>query len=336
MIRVGLCGFGGLGRVHANTLSRLDDVRVVAVCDQRAEQLAAQEVTTNLPGKAARFDIRTAATYTDFGTMLRKEQLDAVVTALPTNLHADYAIRAMKAGCHVFSEKPMALTVAECDRMLRARDRYKRELMIGQCLRFWPEYEALAEAVRSGAHGRLLSLSMERIGGYSQWSADNWFNDAKRSGSAILDLHLHDVDWALHALGRPASIFAAGRVGRTGGIDDVTAVWQYTDGPVVTMRGSWMHAAFTMNFRALFERSALEYGIPPQPALRRLDPDTGKAETVSVAPENGYAREMRYFLDCVAGTQSNTRCPAESTRDSVAMVYTEHRAIKTGRAIRPS
>lgn len=334
MMRIGLCGFGGLGHVHANALCRLSDVRVVAVCDVHPERLTATEVATNLPGQPARFDIRSAATYTDFRELLKRERPDVVVSALPTDIHADYAILALKAGCHVFSEKPMALTTAQCDRMIRARDRYRRELMIGQCLRFWPEYETLLKAVHSGEHGRLISLSMERIGGYGKWGADDWFNDHHRSGGAILDLHLHDVDWALHALGRPASVFAAGRVGETGGIDDVTAVWTYAEGPVVTMRGSWMHRKFSMNFRALFERGVLEFGIPPNGALRQLKDEGETVLSFDGAGEDGYGREMRYFLDCAAGRQTNTRCTAESTRDSVRMVYAEHRSIRTGRSVR--
>jgi predicted dehydrogenase len=334
MLRIGLCGFGGLGHVHANALCGFPDVQIVAVCDLHPEQLTAAEVVTNLPGQPTRFDIRSAATYTDFRQLLKRERPDVIVSALPTDIHADYAILAMKAGCHVFSEKPMALTTAQCDRMIRARDRHRRELMIGQCLRFWPEYEGLLKAVRSGEHGRLLSLSMERIGGYAKWCSDNWFNDHHRSGGAILDLHLHDVDWAFHALGRPASLFAAGRVGTTGGIDDVTSVWNYADGPVVTMRGSWMYKGFTMNFRALFERGVLEFGIPPNGALRKVE-DKGSTEVpVDGAGQDGYGREMRYFLDCVTGRQTNTRCTAESTRESVKLVYEEHRSIRTGRPVR--
>ncbi len=336
MIRIGLCGFGGLGHSHANTISGFTDARIVAVCDILPERLEAKDVATNLPGQDSGFDVRTAATYTDFRTMLRREKPDVVVSALPTDIHAEYAILAMKAGCHVFSEKPMALTVAQCDAMIRARDRHKRQLMIGQCLRFWPAYEALVEAIRSGVNGRLVSLSMERIGGYGKWGAGNWFNDHRRSGAAILDLHMHDADFALYALGKPASIFAAGWVGQTGGIDDVSTVWTYGDGgPAVTMRGSWMHAQFTMNFRAIFERAVLEFGIPPEPALRKLIPSTRQTEIVPVDPGSAYVREMRYFLDCVTGKETNTRCPAESTRESVAMVYAEHRSIRSGRAVRP-
>jgi predicted dehydrogenase len=334
MMRIGLCGFGGLGHVHANALCRLPDVKIVAVCDIHPERLAAAEVATNLPGAPASFDIRSAATYTDFRTLLKRERPDVVVTALPTDIHAEYAILAMKAGCHVFSEKPMALTVAECDRMIRARDRYRRELMIGQCLRFWPEYEALLKAMRSGEYGRLRSLSMERLGNYGNWGADNWFNDHHRSGGAILDLHLHDVDWAIHALGRPASIFAAGQVGQSGGIDDVTAVWTYANGPTVTMRSTWMYQGFTMNFRALFERGVLQFGIPPNAALCRKVGADITALPLDGNGENGYAREIRYFLDCAAGRQTNTQCPGESTRESVQMVYEEHRSIRTGRVVR--
>jgi predicted dehydrogenase len=334
MFRIGLCGFGGLGRVHANALSRLPDARIVAVCDRHPERFTAPDVATNLPGQPAAFDIRSVATYTDFRELLKRERPDAIVSVLPTDLHAEYAVLAMKAGCHVFSEKPMALTVAQCDRMIRARDRYRRELMVGQCLRFWPEYEALAKAVRSGEHGRLLSLSMERLGSYGTWGADNWFNDHRRSGGAILDLHLHDVDWALHALGRPASVYAAGQVGKTGGIDDVTAVWTYADGPAVTLRATWMSQGFTMNFRALFERGVLVFGIPPNGALRKLDGQNETAVPLDGAGEDGYTRELKYFLGCAAGRQTNTQCSAESTRDSVQMVYTEHRSIRTGRVVR--
>lgn len=334
MIRIAICGFGGLGHVHANAICRLPDVKIVAVCDRHPERFVAPEVATNLPGQPATFDIRTAATYTDFHELLKRERPDMVVSVLPTDLHAEYAVIAMKAGCHVFSEKPMALTVAQCDRMIRARDRYRRELMVGQCLRFWPEYEALAKAVRSGEHGRLLSLSMERLGSYGTWGADNWFNSHQRSGGAILDLHLHDVDWALSVLGRPASVFAAGQVGQTGGIDDVSAVWTYAEGPTVTLRGTWMYQGFTMNFRALFERGMLEFGIPPNGALRKIE---GKTETVlplDNAGEDGYTREMKYFIECVTGQHPNARCSAESTRDSVKMVYTEHRSIQKGRPVR--
>jgi predicted dehydrogenase len=328
MIRAGLCGYGGLGHLHANGLSRVKDVQLVAVCDKRPEQLKAKVVETNLGAAKPEFDIAAARTYTDFREMLAAEKLDVLVTALPTDLHAPYAILAMEAGCHVFSEKPMALRVEECDRMIAVRNRTRRQLMIGQCLRFFPAYEALRETVQDGRYGKLLSLSMERIGGYPRWSSENWFMDHRRSGGTILDLHLHDVDWVYYALGKPAAIQAAGRVGDTGGVDDVTSVWEYRNGPLVSFRSSWLYAGFTMSFRALFEKAVLEMGFAPDPGLFVHEHATGKRTKVELPDVSGYQLELEYFLDCVRGRQTNTKCSAESTRNSIRLVMLEKEAIR--------
>ena len=333
-VKVGICGFGGLGHVHADSLSQMPDVEVVAICDKRQEQLKTAEVKTNLDTAIRPFDISKCRTYANYRQMLKREKLDVVVTALPTDLHAKVAIHALDAGCHVFSEKPMALTLKECDRMIAARDRNNRELMIGQCLRFFTEYDFLLDAVRKRTYGKLNSLVMERIGGYARWSSENWFNDHHRSGGAILDLHLHDADWAHHALGKPAGIFAAAIVGETGGFDDVTAIWDYPDGAIVTMRCSWMYAGFTMNFRAMFEKAIVEFGFAPDPALHVIHRENDAREKPALPPAAPYAGEMKYFLQCVQGKQRNEICTAESTRDSIELVLLERKsALKKKRII---
>ncbi len=324
-LKVGICGYGGLGRVHVGSMMGMDDVEIVAVCDIDPKRLESKEVKFNIENKGPVFDIRNCRTYLDFRKMLKKEDLDAVVAALPTNIHAKYAIMAMRKGIHVFSEKPMALTAKECDKMIKARDENKVQLQIGQCLRFWPEYEILKKAFDEKTYGALKSLTMTRIGGYSTWA--DWFNDSKLSGGAILDLHLHDVDWAQHAFGMPKAICAAGTVGKTGAIDDVTALWQY-DGFVVSIRGSWMYQTFSMSFQAFFENGAMDMGIHPDPALRvKANGDKEFKKIELHVKENGYFRELRYFFDTVKGGVKNTVCPAESTKKSVELVMMENRSI---------
>lgn len=330
MLRAGICGYGGLGHLHANTLSKMADVNLCAVCDKRPEQLRAKEIEINLKTDPNTFDITTAATYLDFDEMLAGEDLDVVVTALPTDLHAEYAVEALEAGCHVFSEKPMALTSRQADSMIAARDRAGKQLMIGQCLRFWPEYIALLDVIREERYGKLQSLCMERIGGYIQWSSDDWMNQTERSGSAILDLHLHDVDWAYHAFGVPTGLYAQGRIGKTGGIDDVTAIYDYADGPVVTLRSSWMYCGFTMNARAFFDEGVVEFGFAPDPAIKGRIRGQDSYDIIPTTGDPGHAAELRYFLDCVKGDLDNTLCTAESTRDSVRLIELERRSIAEG------
>jgi len=334
MLKIGLVGFGGLGHFHANGFHLVKGARLVAVCDVRRKQLAAPESSINLGRSGAAFDIRTARTYTDYRRMLDREKLDAVISALPTYLHARFAIEAMQAGCHVFSEKPMALTVKECDAMIAARDRHRRQLLIGQCLRFWPEYEFLRAAAQEKPYGRLVSLSLERIGYYAPWTWQGWMNDVRRGGGAILDLHLHDVDWAWYALGRPRRLFAAGQVGMTKGIDDVVATWAYP-GCLVTLRGSWMYHAFFMGFRAFFEKASLDFGYGPPGASLWLQEVGRKPRAVKVSAASAYVREVQYWVDCIRGRHANTQCAAESTRESVALVQREQESIRTGQWINP-
>ena len=332
MIRVGICGFGGLGHVHANTLAKMPDVEICAVCDKRPEQLQRSETQINIATEQGAFSVESCNTYTDFAEMLAAEQFDVMVLALPTDLHAEFAIRAMEAGCHVLSEKPMALTAEECSRMIAARDRCGKELLVAQCLRFWPEYVALKAAVTNQTYGKLQALYMERVGAAPGWSSEDWMRDASRSGGAILDLHLHDVDWLLHAIGVPDRVVGTGLEDSYGGILDLTVLWEYSGGHTVTVRSSWLYRAFRMAFQAVFTDAILQFGVQPHPQFHLLRPDSDEPEDVAVEPGNGYEIEVRYLLDCATGAAENTLCTAESTRLSVAMVELEARAIRERRA----
>lgn len=329
MIRAGICGFGGLGHVHADSLWKIDGVEVKAVCDSNPAQLAAKEVKFNIDTGPAAFDISSSNTYTDFDEMIKNENLDMVVIALPTDLHADLSIRAMDAGCHVLCEKPMALTVEECDRMIEARDRNGRQLMVGQCIRFWPEYRYLHQAIKDRRYGRLLSLTMERSGACLPTS---WFNDCNRSGGAIVDLHVHDVDWAQMALGRPDNLCARGIFGKSGGVDDLTAIWQYASGPLVTIRCSWIQASgFVMAYKAFFENATLDFSSANDPVLRVFEPSADTFGVIECEDVSGYEEEMRYFVECVRGEHENVVCTAESSRDSIDLALAEAKAISEGR-----
>jgi predicted dehydrogenase len=306
------------------------DVKIVAVCDSRPGQLAAKSIKINVALERRHFDIKSCRTYTDIDAMLGAEKLDFMVTALPTDLHAKLAIKALKAGCHVFGEKPMALTSQACDAIIAAARLSKRQFMTGQCLRFWPEYEFLRAAVESRRYGKLTSLYMERISAMPRWSADNWMMDHQRSGGGILDLHLHDADWAIHALGRPRRLMAAGTRGPSGGFDDVSAIWDYGSFNV-TIRCSWIARGFTSGFRAIFERAVVENGVSEKPGLHVTQDD--KSKPVKVTGPNGYINEMRYFIDCITGKKKNTHCTPASTRESVRMIEFERESIRRNRWI---
>ena len=129
-------------------------------------------------------------------------EVDVVDICLPTDLHADFAVRALQMGKHVVCEKPMAISLAEADRMIEAARKSGRRLMIAHCIRFWPEYVELRRLVESGELGHLLSLSLTRYSPFPSWGSDNWLADERRAGGAALDLHIHDTDFAAYLMGR--------------------------------------------------------------------------------------------------------------------------------------
>jgi predicted dehydrogenase len=147
----------------------------------------------------------------------------------------------------------MALTAEECDQMISASREADRVLMVGQVLRFWPEYLHLEDFVKSGKHGKVIAATFVRRCGLPDWS--KWLPDEKRSGGALLDLLVHDIDQALFLFGVPAKVTAKS----LGGPDSVSASLIYPGGPEVRIQGGWFapETEFSMSFQVRAERGEL-------------------------------------------------------------------------------
>jgi predicted dehydrogenase len=336
MLKVGILGMGVMGGVHARQYAQLPDVEVTAIADADPERLAsARGVVGNLEVSQAAAVAAPdhLARYPEARALIREAEVDLIDVCLPSYLHAEYTIAALEAGRHVLCEKPMALNLEDADRMLAAAKQADRTLMIAQCIRFWPEYMALRQAVEQGTYGDLISLHMSRVGGRPIWSWESWFLDPARSGGAIYDLHIHDVDFVQSLLGLPDRVVATARAtGATGGLDAVHALYDYAGGPQVHVVGGWSVAQvpFQAQYEAWFERGVLRYDGRSDPTLT-LYQDLDKATPQPVELEPGaeyglgdaYYNEIAYFCDCIARGVAPARCPARSARDSLALVERE-------------
>ncbi len=336
MVRFGVMGLGFMGRAHLATLAAHDRAEVRAVYDPDPHRLSGPLGPDggNIDTGAGPWDDSHVRRCGSEQELLSDGEIDAVVVAVPSYLHADSVCAALEAGKHVFCEKPMALTLGDCDRMLASARKARRVLMIGHCIRFWPEYVAAAGAVRSGQFGRLRSLLMSRRGGYPGWGGRNWFRDHTKSGGALLDLHIHDVDYALFVLGRPRAVLARGWVGDSGGIDHVVCWYDYgRDGPIVQMEGSWIQgpsAPFVMEFRMYFERASLSYSNRTGASLEVYD---GQGETLEVPQVDGYVAEIDHFIRCVQTGMNSRIVPPESSRLTIELALAEAESIRLGREV---
>jgi len=191
MLRAGVAGVGSLGKMHTASLLTLSDlVSVDALADPVEERRSGKSLKTqglNLGlGEDESATAEGVRQYDDYRPLCEDENLDVVFIATPSDLHADAAIMALENGKHVFTEKPLALSYEDCLRVVDAAKASGRTLMVGHCLRFYPEYEAAWEIMKSGRYGKVVAAVMSRHGG----TPGGWFREVARSGGVNLDLQV--------------------------------------------------------------------------------------------------------------------------------------------------
>jgi len=324
-LRVAIVGCGFMGRMHANVYGQLEGSELCAVVDRKQDHLDKFESDFGAKG------------YLDFDEMLAVERPDAIDICLPTYLHKEFTVRGAQAGKHVMCEKPMALTLEEADEMIAACEKAGVTLMIGHCIRFWPEYALLKRITEDGRLGKLLSLNLTRLGEFPSWSSDNWLADESKSGGGVQDMHIHDTDFALYLLGEPNSIASYGTVNKTGPAFAFTTL-DYGRA-VAHLEGGWnlpVGTPFKMTFRAIFENGVafwengpmtiIEQGKAPEtPEFPKMKASGGG----NISDMGGYFHELKYFVDHVnSGLPLETVTP-QTSRDSLRLVLEEIRHIQS-------
>ena len=153
-----IIGFGGLGKTHFLNLIQIEkqrkDIRLAAICNADIESIT-KSIKINLGNvNLDDIDFSRYNLYTDYKEMIEKEDLDFVFIALPTYLHCEVAVYCLNHGLNVYTEKPMAITLTQCEMMIDAAERNGKKLMVGHCLRFTGEYEFLKELTEGGKYGK--------------------------------------------------------------------------------------------------------------------------------------------------------------------------------------
>ena len=210
-LRVGIAGLGRLGKRHAEALAfGTRHVELVAACSPvEAER------------DFARDSLGVGRLYADFDVFIADPDMDAVVLVTPTSLHADQAIAALRAGKHVFIEKPLALNMADCERVLAvAAERLDQVAMVGFVRRFDPSYVSAQASVAGGEIGRPFLVRSQTC---DRNDPDGFFvRFAPSSGGIFMDCSVHDIDLARWLLGRPKALraFATGTIALHPGLAD--------------------------------------------------------------------------------------------------------------------
>ena len=334
MLKVGIVGFGFMGRMHFRHWKMVPDVKIVAVCDANPNiKEDTKKAVGNIAGAEGDIDLDSVELFHDLEEMLAKAKPDVISLTLPTYLHAECSEKALSQGVHVLCEKPMALTVTDCDRMIQAARKSGKVLQIGHCVRFWPEYAKAKEIVDSGKYGRVVAAMFQRLGRGAGWSVDNWFIDEKRSGGVALDLHIHDTDYVQYLFGMPRGVCSHGAKAPGGQLIHMVTTYDYGEDRLIIAEGGWgMTTAFgfEMSFNLVLEKATIVYDLTRKPMFR-VCPTTGEAFTPEVVDGDGYLREIEHFAKVVRGQPVEDVLTLEQSRNSVSIVEAERKSITAER-----
>src|SRR6185503_13761303 len=146
--------------------------------------------------------------------------------------HPELAIAALKAGKHVLCEKPLARTSQLARQIVESAEDAKGFFMPAMCIRFWPEWAWVKNAIHEKTFGLVLGARFRRVAQPPGWGHQH-FLSGEKSGGALLDLHVHDVDFVQFCFGRPRAVHATGYRKFSGAVDHVVAQYHFASGAMV-------------------------------------------------------------------------------------------------------
>lgn len=295
--KLGIIGAGRMGKVFAHHLSLDARLAVVeTIADKNADKAAG---VANLYGIPSSCD--------DYRDIIGRADIDAVIVAAPTSVHVEIIVAAARAGKHIFCEKPLALSVAECRRALEAVQAAGVKLQIGYMRRYDHAYAAAKQKIDAGVIGKpVLFKSTSRDPRRTD------LNYAKRSnsGGLILDMGVHDFDLAQWLMGdRVVRAHSEGEclvfpeLAGVGDIDNATVNLKFAGGGVGCIDLS-RNAVYGYDIRTevLGAEGSLQIGYLQQTQVLTLVRDGVVHDTVPYFMErfgDAYAAEIRDFVACV-------------------------------------
>jgi myo-inositol 2-dehydrogenase/D-chiro-inositol 1-dehydrogenase len=225
--KVALAGFGAWGQMHARAISAIADAEVVAILVRsQASRDAALQIVPN------------ARLYESLDELLAQSDVDVVNVLLPNHFHAQTAVAAMRAGRHVLIEKPVGLSLEECDAVLEASQRYGRLAAVNHELRVSRQWGLVKDRIERGDLGEIHHQHLSLFRKPFRPGSGGWRFDRERVGSWVLEELVHFIDlvlWYRASAGLPSSVMAFGGDRKQALSTHFTLVMEWPDGATAVL-----------------------------------------------------------------------------------------------------
>jgi predicted dehydrogenase len=213
--------------------------------------------------------------------------------------------------------------------------------MIAQVIRFWPHYLAIKKLLDNGELGAPVMAQAARLGSLPAWSS--WYADPALSGGALLDLHIHDLDWLYYLFGMPKTVYAIGRQSENGSWNQILSSLNFGACQAAAEASLLMPKGFpfTMIFRLLGDKGYAEYqtgGIQANPHTAErthlLSVCTNeKLEPLSCVADDPYEAEIRYFIDCLNEGRTPETATLAQARDVLRIAMAVRQSLESGQVV---
>lgn len=338
-VKVGIIGSQFEADIHCASFAMGCSAEVVAIASPT-------------PGHAAelasRYDIQSS--YTDHLEMLKDPSIEMVTITAPNKLHCQLTKDIAAAGKHVVVEKPMAMTLTECDEMIAACEASGVHLFYAEELFFTPKYVKAREMADQGAFGEvyLVKQSEMHFGPHA-----DWFWDIERSGGGVfMDMGCHGLAFAYWFLGRPEPVAITAHMGtyvhgdRTRGEDHTFAIVEFANGAVGHVEDSWARRGGMDDRIEVYGSHGVTYGnLHMGNALPTFSED-GYGYAVEKAPTTqgwsypvfeelwnyGFPQEMEHFARCVLGREE-PQATGHDGRVAQHMLMAGYQSAGSGRRV---
>ncbi|MDJ1467948.1 Gfo/Idh/MocA family protein [Xanthocytophaga flava] len=294
-------------------------------------------IVTGTPSKATewekKYTIPKKNIY-DYKTIDRiadNKDIDIVYIVLPNSMHAEYTIRALQAGKHVICEKPMAVSVKECQQMIDAAKKANRQLSIGYRLHYTPHHQEVMKYGREKTFGKVKIVETSdgfKIGDPNQWR----LKKALAGGGAMMDIGIYALQGSRYTVGEePVSVWA--QEFKTDSVKfkevDETILWQLKFPGGAVANSSCSYAAGLERLFATCEDGWFEMG--PCYGYGAIKGRTSKGD-MNLPQLNHQAAQMDDFAQCIL-TNKPTRTPGEEGLKDMRVIEAIYRSIETGKVV---
>ena len=266
--------------------------------------------------------------------------VDVVDICSPTHLHYEMALKAAATGKHVVCEKPLARTTEQAQEMVAACQKAGVQLLVAHVVRFFPEYALARAAVAEGQIGRPAVIRLHRGSYRPKKPAGNWFLDEAKSGGILMDLMIHDYDYACWVAGDVESV-SARRVTEhhpDAPVDYGLVILSHRSGALSHISGAWAYPppTFRTKLEIAGDRGLIEFDSDSTAPIQNLilktndgAPDVGLPS--SPVSESPYTTQIKEFYEALA----NGETPRVRATDGLVAVQIAEAALQSAHSGQP-